>query len=160
MDTQYIVLDGTSAELTDDGYTLSWSLGDYMYKDLRSDEHINVQLHGVQFIGEGVALATIIVPMNSVEIYANMNLRNLSQTQNYENTMLVGLVDATYNTSNYVVTSSTSLCGGPTFTTDKFNNITIYCKHNMTALDFNENETTGVNKAMCKFILKLTKLKK
>jgi hypothetical protein len=155
MDTTYIVLDGNTAELSADGIYLTWRLDEFYFKDLRSDEFLITQLHSAQFMGI-TALETS--PLKSAEIYANINLRNQSNTTKNNSFYLLGIVNVDVDDTNNTITSVVSSQSHPSFATNRFNEISITCGHQNSALDFT-TDAVGVDKAHCIFVLKISKMK-
>jgi hypothetical protein len=158
MDTTYIVLDGSNADLSTDGTRLSWNLNDEFFKKFESENVFNIQLHSIQFNGDAVALPTIYC--KSSEVYANMRIFNMSSTIGNGEYSLMGLVDSNIDTVNNTVSSSVSSSQiFPKYITNKFNNIGIYIIHNQNLLKFTEDIDSGLTKDTCIFVFKLTKLK-
>ena len=157
MDTTYIVLDGYTAELSADGTIMTWRLDEYFFKDLRSDDFLMTQLHSAQFMGLGPSPFET-SPMRSAEIYANINLRNQSNTTQNNSYNVLGIVNVDVDVSSNTVASVVSSQVHPSFTTNRFNEISIYCDFHGNSLDFTTN-VVGVDVAWCKFILRITKMK-
>ena len=154
MDTQYIVLDGSTAELSTDNQHLTWHLGDYYFNDLRSEEKLMLEMTNVEFIGSSTLEDYV---LDAVDVYANINIRNQRNTANHNGYSLLGSVRSDYvveEESNGIVTSVMTYAKHPEFVVDKFNDITIYCYHHS-----NSVKLEYLNKNYCKFVLRITKVK-
>jgi hypothetical protein len=157
MDTTYIVLDGNTAELSADGFYLTWRLDEFYFKDLRSDEFLMAQLHSAQFMGSGITPFES-SPMKSAEIYANINLRNQSNTTQNNSYNILGIVNVDIDTTNNTAASVVSSQTHPSYAINRFNEISIYCDFHGYTLDFT-TDALGVDKSNCVFILKISKAK-
>jgi len=152
-----MVLDGRSAELTDDTYAMTWQIEDHLFKDLKSDERFNIQLHSVQFSGVDNLLSTS--PTRSVEIYADIKLKNQSNTYNNNGFSLIGFSDANIDSTNGVVSSYVMDSRQPIYEINKFNEITIYCQHQLNKLIMANDETLTIGVNDSKFIFRITRIK-
>ena len=155
MDTTYIVLDGVSSTLSADGSTLTWTIGDYFFKDLRSDERLKLRLIYGQYIGKITTIETS--PITTSEVYANIKLLNQSDTYNNDGYSLLGIVDANIDVANSTASASVNSLKQPTFIINKFNEISIQCLHHGTTLDFTSH-IDGVSQNYCKFVFEVSKI--
>ena len=168
MDTTYIILDGSNASLSTDGNNMTWQLNDDFFKKLESDERFMFQLVSAQFLGNLLGLISA-YKMNS-EIYANIKSFNVSETLKTNGYSLIGVVDSYINSVTFVDELSNTYTyntvseverqyNHPVYITNKFNEISIFINFNNNMLDFRNIADIGLNKKLCKFMFKLTKIK-